>query len=875
MKNPFINIPVSKLVLALLIAGLGHIAADTIAINGDYNDGAKAGGAQAMYVVSATEGSVAVAQRIASSAPSKDGGSGYDRTSDPHNLTVFMRESGYCWFQDPRVIVNDGKLIIGAVQGNGTGPAHVGVYDLDAKKPLGASLMQDNFDCDDHNSPVFYARPDGRILSVYAKHGRENKFYYRLSEPNSPLKWSDEMSYETKARVTYANLYEMRNEGKLYNFFRGIRTNPMFVTSTDGGKTWGEETHFIASELDGLHRPYCRYAGNGTDTVYISFTDGHPRNVGNSLYYAEFRDGKFWKADGTLIKDLKHDGPLRPSEAEVIYQGSGTTTKDRYGAQDTSVPDSAWTSSIVIDKQGYPHIGYSVHKTNKDHRYRIATWDGKQWHDREVAYGGSALYSHESSYTGLIVLDPVDPTYVVISTDVDPLKGTETGTHEIYRARIELTDSRELKDERGRPLITWEPLTWGSKVRNLRPIIVRDGERRIVLWNRGFFRTYRNYQLDAVGFIEPVDTKSPIDKPLSKDGLIQAMKLAKDFQERGGILPHGWVAGPFYGGVFACYEATGNKAFLNAARKWTETPLRLKYGLHADALCTAQTYLDVYMVDKDESLIASLKKLFETEYFGVDVLEQKKTRWSFWKEESRPFTGRNLWWWCDALYMAPPVMARMGKATGDARYYERLHELFWDSTAHLYNPEERLFFRDDTFFNLKTPGGKPVFWGRGNGWVIGGLVRTIDCIPENDPMREKYIELFQDMMARIVTLQQDDGLWRSSLNEPEWFPMPETSGSAFFVFGLAAGVNRGWLDRDTYLPAAEKGWKGLVSLLSPEGKVQWSQRDAGRPFDTKQEHTRPYTQGAFLLAASEIYKLQGFPKTGKNKAGQNSEVRTP
>jgi len=838
-------------------------------------NGAKVEGAAAMYVVFATEGSLAGIKRIAPKAPAKADSTGYDRAADPHNFTVFMQESGYCWFQDPRVIVQDGKLIIGAVQGNGTGAAHVGVYDLDANKQLGTALLQDNFDRDDHNSPVFYARPDNRILSVYAKHHREPKFYYRISEPGNPLKWGEEMSYDTKskANVTYSNLYNMESEGKLYNFFRGIQFNPTFVTSTDGGKTWGEETHFIANELDGVHRPYCRYAGNGIDTVYISFTDGHPRKVGNSLYYAEFRDGKFWKADGTLIKDLKADGPLRPSEAELVYQGSGVAREAVYSAEDTSVADSAWTSSMVTDKNGFPHIGYSVHKTSKDHRYRIASWDGQQWHDREVAYGGSALYGHESSYTGLITLDPVDPTYVVISTDVDPFKGSKKRNHEIYRAKIELTDTNTRLDQPR--TIKWEPLTWNSPVRNLRPIILRDANRRIILWNRGFYSSYANYQMDAVGFIESVDKTSTIKEPLSQQGMLDAMQQAFDFQERGGTHWQGWIQGTYYGGVFACYQATGNETFLNAARKWTKTPFATKHGVNGDAICTAQTFLDVYFVDKDEKMIEPIKKIFETEYFGVDVLELKKIGHADWKEESRPFIGRNLWWWCDALYMAPPVMAQMGAATGDKRYFDLLHKLFWDSVDYLYDPEAKLFFRDRRFFDQKAPNGEPVFWGRGNGWVIGGLVRTIDYIPKDDPMREKYIKLFQEMMSRLITLQGEDGLWRASVNDPDWYPMPETSGSSFFVYGLAAGLNRGWLDSRTYLLAAEKGWQGLVNVLTPEGKLQWSQLVAGNPYPTKKEHTRAYTQGAFLLAASEMYKLGGFPRIETTITSQVLQIEEP
>ena len=842
-------------------------------------NGAKVKGASVMYVVFATEGSLAGIKRNTSAAPaktalkaSKGGAGGYDRAADPHKFTVFMKESGYCWFEDPRVIVNNGKLLIGAVQGNGSGPAHVGVYDLDANKSLGTVLMQDNFDLDDHNSPVFYARPDGRILSVYAKHHKEGKFYYRISEPNNPLKWSDEKVYEAKAKVTYANLYEMKKEGKLYNFLRGIHFNPCFVTSKDGGKTWGEETHFIANELEGTHRPDARYAGNGNDTIYISFTDGHPRKAGNSLYYAEFRDGKFWKADGTLIKDLAVDGPLRPSEAEMLYKGPGNSRNNRKSHQDTSVPNSAWTSSMVCDKNGYPHIGYSVHKTNKDHRYRIASWDGKKWHDREVAYGGTALFSSESSYTGLITLDPVDPTYVVISTDVDPFRGTKkTRKHEIYRSKIGLSDSNTKRDQPRE--IKWEPLTWNSRADNLRPIIVHNGDERIVLWNRGVYNSFTDYQLDAVGFVESIEDKSPIEKPLSEEGILEAMQLAIDFQERGGPIGQGWIEGTFYGGVFACYEATGNQEFLNAARQWTKAPFGTQHGVNADSICTAQTYLDVYSVDKDENLIASTKKIFENEYFGVDMIERKKIGHASWKEKSRPFIGRNLWWWCDALYMAPPVIARMGNATGDPRYFELLHKLYWDSTDYLYNPEEKLFFRDKRFFKQKAPNGEPVFWGRGNGWVIGGLVRTIDYIPEDDPMRQKYIDLFKAMMSRLITLQGKDGLWRASVNDPAWHPMPETSGSGFYVFGLAAGINRGWLDAKTYRPAAEKGWKGLTDVLSPDGKVQWSQLVAAAPYPTKKEHTRSYTQGIFLLAASEMYKLEGHPKVEPQKPAKKTFAR--
>ncbi|TWT80722.1 hypothetical protein CA13_21680 [Planctomycetes bacterium CA13] len=423
----------------------------------------------------------------------------YDRTADQHGFIIFMEEGGWCWYQDPRSIMHDGKLFIGSVKGNGSGSARVGVYDLKTKQPIGTATMRDNFQRDDHNSPVFFARPDGSVLAVYALHGNDKLHRYRISDPDAPLRWSEEKVFDhnntlaERDGVTYMNLYNMSSEGKLYNFYRGFQYNPCFITSTDAGLTWGEDTHFIKSEVVGYQRPYVRYAGNGIDTVHVSFTDAHPRNFGNSIYYTAFRDGKYFRADGTLIKDLKQDGPLVPSEAELVYKGNGKNGI----ADNESEENRAWTAAMTIDAQGHPHIGYTVHLFNEDHRFRIASWDGKQWHDRQVAFAGKCLYTAESSYTGLISLDPKDPSIVVISTDVDPTTGKDGGgKHEIYRAKVGLRDDVNT--------IEWEAVTKDSPVRNLRPMVVCDGETRVILWNRGDFKSYTDFQLDTIGLVESV-----------------------------------------------------------------------------------------------------------------------------------------------------------------------------------------------------------------------------------------------------------------------------------------------------------------------------------------------------------------------------------
>jgi len=291
--------------------------------------------------------------------------------------------------------------------------------------------------------------------------------------------------------VTYMNLYFIEREGLLYNFFRdGPTFNPSYITSTDHGESWGNRTHFIADEVGGRHRPYTRYLQRDSNTVGISFTEAHPRDYGNSLYYADFRQGSFFNADGTKIKDLA-DGPLTPAEAERVYQGSETKTKLE-GFE--SVPNSAWTCATASDAHHNPHLGYTLYHSDDDHRFRIASWNGEKWIDREIAFAGNCLYPRESSYTGLMAFDSVDPSHVFISTDVDPSTGKDFGgKHEIYSATVMASDDISS--------IQWKPITSGSKFRNLRPIFIAGDGYKVVVWLSGPWNTYKDYSSDVMGVV--------------------------------------------------------------------------------------------------------------------------------------------------------------------------------------------------------------------------------------------------------------------------------------------------------------------------------------------------------------------------------------
>lgn len=222
---------------------------------------------------------------------------------------------------------------------------------------------------------------------------------------------------------------------------------------------------------------------------------------------------------------------------------------------------------------------------------------------------------------------------------------------------------------------------------------------------------------------------------------------------------------------------------------------------------------------------------------------------------AEPAPKRLVWWWCDALFMAPPVFARMSALTGDAAYIKAMDTQWWRTFDRLWDPAEGLYYRDERFITRRSEKGKKIFWSRGMGWVVAGAARVLDTMPADFPSRPRYISSLQTMLARLAQLQQPDGLWTASLLDPEGLPGPETSGSAFIVYAMAWGINHGVLDRKTYLPHVLRGWSALTARIQPNGLLGHVQRTGDQPVPTVAEDTGLYGTGALLLAGTEIMHL--------------------
>jgi rhamnogalacturonyl hydrolase YesR len=300
-----------------------------------------------------------------------------------------------------------------------------------------------------------------------------------------------------------------------------------------------------------------------------------------------------------------------------------------------------------------------------------------------------------------------------------------------------------------------------------------------------------------------------------------------------------WTWSVLYVGLLQASETTGDPKYRNAVEAYARQVNWSERSHHpgADDQSIAQAYLDLYRQHPDPAEIAPTR----TELDAVMAAPENPARLP--------------WWWCDALFMAPPVWAGMSAATGDARYLEYMHRQWWKTSDQLYDPQEHLYARDATYIGKTESNGRKIFWSRGEGWVMAGIARVLELLPQDDPMRGKYVAQLQEMAAKVASLQGADGLWRAGLLDPDAYVLPENSGSAFYVYAMAWGINHGVLDARTYRPVIARAWRGLLTHIYADGRLGCIQQTGSEPAFYRPTASYNYGIGAFLMAGTEVDRM--------------------
>ena len=346
----------------------------------------------------------------------------------------------------------------------------------------------------------------------------------------------------------------------------------------------------------------------------------------------------------------------------------------------------------------------------------------------------------------------------------------------------------------------------------------------------------------------------------TKDPLFKPVNVLGSMEKVAGWQLNNWDTGGFkrrkYDWTYAAaYAGIMELAGISKDKKYEDVMLAIGRDLDwntggrrfmADDYCVAQMYCKLYAVHKDEKMIAAFRQLADS------IIQQPHTESLEWKNGIH----NREWAWCDALFMGPTALSYLSTVTAEKKYLDIAAKLWWKTTDYLYDSAEHLYFRDGSYLDKKEKNGQKVFWSRGNGWVTAGLVRVLENMPNNYPDRPRFIRLYKDMMARIISLQQADGSWHASLLDPESYPIKETSGTGFYTYSILWGINHKILDKKTYWPPAAKAWKALLDAVHPDGKLGNVQPIGGAPDKVDINSTDTYGVGAFLLAGSELYKLK-------------------
>jgi len=743
---------------------------------------------------------------------------------------------------------------------------YAGYYNADArlvlaKRRIGEDTWHKNVTVfstnvnDAHNTVSLIVDGDGYLHVSWGQHNSELN-YARGVEPGSLVVEIAPMLGANEHSVTYPQFYRLPTGNLIFQYRDGGSGKGSMIMNAYSTKT-GQWRRLHTGLLDGEGRrsAYWTMTVDGSGVLHLAWTWRETPDVASNhdLYYLQSRDeGSSWQSpDGG-----KYQLPITENNIRaIVHIGQNHKLMN--------------PPIVAADDKSHPFITtYWADSPGARPRYRMVFNLGRGW--REIA-APPARENFELRGTGTRK-PPYSRAALLVESDWQ-----DSWFHLVYRDDFEkaivvmtvrdlekpVWSKRLLADaDMGAWEPTIDPVQWNrlkqahmyfQKVQQIdgddsHAADVGPGPLDLLIWSPDWER-HQNLK-PVAGEVSAADQ----DRPLSQAQIGDIATRTALWQWKN--MPTGWAYGstswtmaPFYiGNLLADSIAPAGgleKRVLAAAEQADWQPAERIYD--ADDHCVMQAWLRLYMKYGDPGMIDPSRRRLEA------ILDDPPDVELDWGTPR----ARDRWSWSDALFMGPMSWLLMYRATDDSRYLDYMNREWWATADRLYDSRTGLYFRDESYLDIRERNGRTIHWARGTGWSFAGLAQVLEYFPKNHPDYPRYVRQFSEMAAAFRAAQQDDGLWRPGLLDPQTHVAKETSGSAFAVFGLAWGINHGLLDREDYQPSVTRGWNALSDCVTDAGKLEHVQPIGAAPYGFDPENSEPFATGAFLMAASEVYKLAG------------------
>lgn len=513
-------------------------------------------------------------------------------------IATLQENAAYCWFHRERAVTINGVTVFGSVAGATAGGARAGALRISFHDhQTGATIARrvGRFaPPDDHNAPALCYLGGDELLAMWQGHGAEPFIHHQTYKLSGAPASMEERLFVGDA-ATYSNVFRLPGSSAVLNFHRGLGQNPNYAVSRDNGASFNGGGRLIdwpipdpddpkRTGLDG-GRPYVVYCQAG-DRIHFAIVEDHPRAYDNSVYHGYIEGDAVFDSYGVRL------GPLAAGGALPSYSFAQLTK-----VFDGRVDAVAWVADIVAADNGSVAIVFSVQRGGGavraesgvgggDLRYHYARFDDGKWTEFEIACGGGRLYPGEDDYSGLIAVNPNNPSQVAFSTNHDPLDNLPLRSESDGKPHYEMFLGEV--DAATRSVQLWA-LTANSTEDQIRPLFSRSltGEPNALLWMAGTYRSYNDFTTRVVGFA------------LTQDALAQCAATpyrpaTEDVPERPFMPPA---------------ETAAWRQYLDGCEAY------LEYGCGGSTMLAGELGIrTIYSVDSDPAWAAGVRKAFDRRY---------------------------------------------------------------------------------------------------------------------------------------------------------------------------------------------------------------------------------------------------------------------